>query len=136
MTATLLFTNEQVQNIARQYIDLYGLMEWAGATYVNGRLTVTDAMGAKIIALDPHKTAVPNVISMTQARQWLISNGTIDAVNAALSKSDMPTQLLNVAWEYDLTIARKSKLADFIGNVLATHGGVSLDVMFVAAVLL
>lgn len=89
--------------------------------------------GDVIRVLPPEPTAVPQEVTMRQARLALHAAGKLTAVNAAISAlPDPPKTAALIEWEYSSTVRRDSQFVAMLGPALGLDSA-ALDALFVAA---
>ena len=94
------------------------------------RLLIDDDV---IRVLPPEPTAVPQEVTMRQARLALHAAGKLLAVNAAISAlPDPPKTAALIEWEYSSTVRRDSQFVAMLGPALGLDSA-ALDALFVAA---
>ena len=94
------------------------------------RLLIDDDV---IRVLLPEPTAVPQEVTMRQARLALHAAGKLLAVNAAISAlPDPPKTAALIEWEYSSTVRRDSQFVAMLGPALGLDSA-ALDALFVAA---
>jgi len=131
--ANMLFTADQVSNIAYQYIAAHGITEWQAMFYDGTHLVVPSHLVTKVQALDPDKRPVPEAVTMMQARVALIEAGLIDQVETALAADTSQQGKVNAArWEYATEVRRNSDLVAGIGSMLGLTEA-EKDALFISA---
>ena len=89
--------------------------------------------GDVIRVLPPEPTAVPQEVTMRQARLALHAAGKLLAVNAAISAlPDPPKTAALIEWEYSSTVRRESQFVAMLGPALGLDSA-ALDALFIAA---
>lgn len=81
----------------------------------------------------PPPSAIPQEVTMRQARLALHAAGKLPAVNAAIAAlPDPPKTAALIEWEYSRTVRRDSRLVAMLGPALGLDSA-ALDAIFVAA---
>ena len=89
--------------------------------------------GDVIRVLPPEPTAVPQEVTMRQARLALHAAGKLAAVNAAINAlPDPPKTAALIEWEYSSTVRRDSQFVALLGPALGLDAA-GLDALFIAA---
>lgn len=87
--------------------------------YENGNLVVDDvsqeALDAALAAYDPAKPAVPEVVTMRQARLALLQAGLLAQVNTAIASADDATK---ITWEFSSEVQRNNPLVSTLAAAL------------------
>jgi hypothetical protein len=82
-------------------------------------------------ALQP---AVPQEVSMRQARLALLARGVLSQVDTAIDSLPSPDrEAARIEWDYSSVVARNSPLVVMMGTALGLDGS-ALDDLFIAAV--
>lgn len=105
--------------------DLVSISKAAGSIgdnnrrYEDGFLVVDDvsqeALDAALAAYDPAKPAVPEVVTMRQARLALLQAGLLAQVNTAIASADDATK---IAWEFSSEVQRNNPLVSTLAAAL------------------
>ena len=95
-----------------------------------GRLMID---GDVIRVMPPEATAVPQEVTMRQARLALHAAGKLAAVNAAIAGlPDPPKTAALIEWEYSSTVRRDSQFVSLLGPAIGLDAA-GLDALFIAA---
>jgi hypothetical protein len=106
--------------IGGEWLDVTGLSVGPGSRRVNG-------------AWLPPSPAIPQSVTMRQARLALEGAGKLDDVDAAIAALPLPTRkLAQIEWEYSNEVQRHNGIVSQLGPALGLTEA-QIDALFVAA---
>lgn len=94
---------------------------------------ILDFLGLEALPDVPGPAAVPQSVTMRQARLALLSAGVLPGVDAAIASLPSPEkETAQIEWDYGGTVERASPLVTMLGQALGLDGE-ALDALFVVA---
>lgn len=107
-------------SIGGEWLDVTGLSVGPGSRWVNG-------------AWLPAAPAVPQAVTMRQARLALEGVGKLDAVDAAIAALPLPARkLAKIEWEYSNEVQRHNGIVSQLGPALGLTDA-QIDALFLGA---
>ena len=111
---------ETTPSIGGQWFDVTGLSVGPGSRWVNGEWM-------------PALPAVPQAVTMRQARLALEAVGKLDDVDTAIAALPLPTRkLAQIEWEYSNEVQRHNGIVSQLGPALGLTDN-DIDDLFIAA---